>query len=246
MKMIKKLIYINSFLIILVLFGSQAALARTDFEIELDFDADGICGSSVSDHPYYLGPTYFCSPFNGEADNCPDGANSDQADGDSDGVGDACDQPKDSDQDGIPDCSGGEPMDLCPPPAADFTCEDDTVIPINLLPPPGNTSPFPCNTSRLTQIDDLDGDGAGDACDSDVDDDGVANGEDCNCIDADVLGPPAGSQCSVPDPNTGDTPLTSGGCSLVSHGKAGTAVSLTTLFLLSTVLALGVRIKRSL
>jgi hypothetical protein len=54
-----------------------------------DSDGDGICddgdvSGTVGDNPCSGGNTVFCD------DNCPDDANSDQADADNDGIGDVC------------------------------------------------------------------------------------------------------------------------------------------------------------
>lgn len=66
-----------------------------------DTDNDGIC--------FGIG---FSAPKIGDSDNCPDIANADQADGDSDGIGDVCDTVTDFDADGyVASGSGGDDCD---------------------------------------------------------------------------------------------------------------------------------------
>jgi hypothetical protein len=103
------------------------------------------------------------------ADNCPNVANSNQADLDADGLGDSCDP--DDDNDGVMDAN-----DLCPntPAGAQVNaagCPDsdgDGVADAN------DDCPSTANADQA----DFDHDGLGDACDPDDDNDGVADAND--------------------------------------------------------------------
>jgi len=92
----------------------------------------------------------------GAGDNCPDDANADQADDDSDGVGNECDNCRRRDNSGQEDVDHdgvGDPCDNCP-----ATANSDQA---DVIPDGGN--------------------GIGDACGDDLDGDGVAD-EDDNCL----------------------------------------------------------------
>lgn len=130
-----------------------------------------------------------------EADNCPFTPNTDQADDDGNGIGDACEG--DNDGDGIPD-----EFDNCPdfpnPDQADSdgdgigdVCDGDSDG--DGVPDATDNCPIVSNPDQT----DTDGDGVGDACDGDFDGDGVPDQID-NCptlpnpdqsdIDGDGLG----------------------------------------------------------
>ncbi|MBP7148957.1 MAG: FG-GAP repeat protein, partial [Acidobacteria bacterium] len=85
-------------------------------------------------------------------DNCPDKYNPDQLDSDHDGTGDACES--DADNDGILENDGDGTLDHCT--GGNRTACDDN-----------------CESVWNPTQSDLDGDGTGDACDDDNDNDGV-------------------------------------------------------------------------
>ena len=129
----------------------------------IEFDLDSLDGDSISD----------CF------DNCPNVANEDQLDSDSDGEGDACDS--DDDNDGVSDIdennNGTDPLDPT-------ECGDGTLN----LPTNG------CDDCGAGEGDDFDMDDMCDAADDDDDNDGVDDVDDSHplnpniCRDADADG----------------------------------------------------------
>lgn len=124
-------------------------------------------------------------------DNCVDFANANQADSDQDGVGDRCDT-GDEDGDAIPNN-----RDYCPgtpPDQSDNTDVDLDRVGEACL----NSSIDNCPAIANPAQADLDGDGMGDACDSDLDDDGIDNDSD-NCVRV-----PNAGQTDIDSDNQGD------------------------------------------
>jgi uncharacterized protein YkwD len=154
-------------------------------------------------------------------DNCVDVANASQSDIDSDGIGDACDDFTDSDEDGHQDSTDNCPLDYNPGQdnadgdAWGDACDDFTDSDSDGHEDSRDNCPLDYNPSQAN----VDGDAWGDACDdsndSDRDEDGIANTSD-NCPDTanpsqeDGDGDGIGDACDAVDdsPTSGDCPMT--------------------------------------
>jgi hypothetical protein len=117
------------------------------------------------------------------ADNCPFAVNADQADGDADGAGDACDE--DDDNDGDADASDNCPT-LANPSQANLdgdvqgdACDTDDDNDGDL----DTADNCPVTANALQE--NFDGDAQGDACDSDDDNDGLGDTPDPDDNDVD-------------------------------------------------------------
>ena len=153
------------------------------------------------------------------ADNCPGIANTDQANADTDALGNACDD--DDDNDGLADAADNCPVDSNADQldtdadgqgdACDFDDDGDGDGDDQ------DNCPLVANADQA----DLDGDGAGDACDGDIDGDGFANAAD-NCAEvanADQANADADTLGDACDPDDDNDDIADGidNCSLVAN-----------------------------
>ena len=150
--------------------GDNGDAFPTDPSEKSDTDGDG---HGDNGDAYPNDPSRWLSDSDGDgiddaADNCSATANADQADLDADGLGDACDS--DIDGDGVANSTDAYPND----PARWIPDSDgdgfDNVV---------DNCPAFSNPDQA----DMDHDGTGDACDSDIDGDGVANTTDAYPLD---------------------------------------------------------------
>ena len=154
-----------------------------------DIDNDGF-GDPSSGITNCTQPTGYIA--NG-MDNCPTDSNPDQLDTDNDGQGDACDS--DDDNDGVTDLDDCAPLDANIGSATTWYLDSDgdgfgdlnnfTVAcsqPSGYVANSSDNCPTDSNPDQL----DTDNDGQGDACDSDDDNDGVMDLDDCAPLDANV------------------------------------------------------------
>lgn len=219
--------------------ATAGTLAGTDFLYCPDTDGDSI--KDVCDNcPANANANQRDTDADGlgdVCDNCPLVANSDQADDDLDGVGDACDNcPRkwnpdqyDVDNDGV-----GDACDLCPgwdDAAARAACGGsagtlfDTMYFSTCLDSDGDTIKDVCDNcpdDANQNQSDLDSDGLGDVCDTDMDGDNVTNVNDncptvSNANQTDTDGDGLGDACDTDD--DGDGVLDADNCNGVSNAN---------------------------
>ncbi|XP_058805689.1 cartilage oligomeric matrix protein isoform X2 [Phymastichus coffea] len=159
-----------------------------------------ICGID-SDSDGYPDEPLDCQDIRCRADNCPKTPNSGQEDADGDGQGNACDE--DADNDNVLNLS-----DNCPLVPNSDQADSDREGPDDVGDVCDN-----CPYVKNRDQHDTDNDGRGDACDDDIDNDGVPNDED-NCVktwnadqmdtDRDGIGDVCDNCPRVPNPDQAD------------------------------------------
>lgn len=136
-------------------------------QCRIGYAGDGQICSRDTDIDGYPDERISCSDKHCNRDNCPLVPNSGQEDADRDGLGDACDPDKDND--GIPNTP-----DNCP-----FVVNPDQMN-TEVDPDESGDACDNCPDIPNAKQEDTDKDGLGDACDPDMDNDGILNEKD-NC-----------------------------------------------------------------
>ncbi|XP_014205264.1 cartilage oligomeric matrix protein [Copidosoma floridanum] len=145
------------------------ALDQYSCRCNVGWAGDGQSCGTDSDSDGYPDDSLDCQDQRCRADNCPKTPNSGQEDADADGLGNACDD--DADNDNVLNLS-----DNCPLVPNSDQADSDREGPDDVGDVCDN-----CPYVKNRDQHDTDGDGIGDACDDDIDDDGVPNDED-NCV----------------------------------------------------------------
>ncbi|KAL4704276.1 hypothetical protein ACJJTC_016294 [Scirpophaga incertulas] len=147
---------------------TRFAATGTSASALLDTQATARSAGRDTDLDGYPDHRLSCSEQRCNADNCPNVSNSGQEDADGDGIGDSCDP--DADGDGI-----ANHPDNCPLIANPDQLDRDE----DQSDKRGDVCDN-CPRRYNPEQEDTDGDGMGDACDPDMDNDGIMNEED-NC-----------------------------------------------------------------
>lgn len=172
-------------------------------EVKVGWAGNGLVCGTDTDIDGWPDQKINCNDPTCFADNCPLVPNSGQEDADADGLGDACDDDKDND--GIKE---GDNCPLMPNPDQADTDQDGA------RPDLVGDVCDNCGSSFNPSQKNTDGDELGDACDPDIDNDGILNEAD-NCVydvnpdQRDVDGDGVGDDCdncvNLPNPSQNDT-----------------------------------------
>ncbi|KPM12068.1 thrombospondin-4-like protein [Sarcoptes scabiei] len=169
----------------------RKGMIRYECQCKIGWAGDGKICINDSDLDGWPDQDLGCSDRHCRADNCPETPNSGQEDTDGDGIGDSCDP--DADNDGILNINDNCPLVI------NFDQIDRDYHGNNTSDRFGDACDN-CPTVPNPNQMDSDGDGIGDACDDDGDNDGIQNYQDnCQFVSnpdqSDIDGDGVGDQC---------------------------------------------------